>query len=286
MVKTRAYLEVAKDIVDGLPPGQIPRGFHGLLQYAEMAWTLDTEFASQEDVTDYWENAAPIWELSESVTERDVCSLVLSVCIRANQPFVDETGVNRVAFAEKLQPHPSPAKPVVSRPSFKKEHQENGELAFSATCASSEIPKSVLAEMLRVQKCMESSKMDQGVGGLLYYGGLTYLQALNNEETTTSFMRAVDVMLRYPGLCRFKSWLWIAHSHLFILAVTQRRCMYEKLRTSYNSVRPPGSLLVPPFEEFEGISDICDHAYCRRSAERTVSVLRAKLAKLTMSPTP
>lgn len=36
--------------------------------------------------------------------------------------------------------------------------------------------------------------------------GLGYLQALNDKETTTSFMRAVDVMLRYPGLCRFKSW--------------------------------------------------------------------------------
>ena len=57
--------------------------------------------------------------------------------------------------------------------------------------------------------------------------------------------------------------LWIAHSHLFILAATKRRCKYEELRASYNLVRPPGSLLAPHFDEFQGISDICDHPYCR-----------------------
>ena len=33
------------------------------MHYAGMAWTLDTEVASAEDVRSYWENAAPIWEV-------------------------------------------------------------------------------------------------------------------------------------------------------------------------------------------------------------------------------
>lgn len=57
--------------------------------------------------------------------------------------------------------------------------------------------------------------------------------------------------------------LWIAHTHLFMLAFSHQRCKYEEVRASYNSVRPPGSLKVPPFEEFRGVSDICDHTYCR-----------------------
>lgn len=39
------------------------QGFHGLLQYAGMTWTLEPELASAEDITGYWENASPIWEV-------------------------------------------------------------------------------------------------------------------------------------------------------------------------------------------------------------------------------
>lgn len=39
------------------------QGFHGLLQYAGMSWTLEPELASAEDITCYWENASPIWEV-------------------------------------------------------------------------------------------------------------------------------------------------------------------------------------------------------------------------------
>lgn len=43
----------------------------------------------------------------------------------------------------------------------------------------------------------------------------------------------------------------------------QRRCLYEKLRASYNSALPPECLPAPPYEECRSISDICDHARCR-----------------------
>ena len=50
-------------------------------------------------------------QLSENVMEHDVSGLVLSVCMRMNQPFVDETGVKRVLYAEEPQPPPSSPSP-------------------------------------------------------------------------------------------------------------------------------------------------------------------------------
>eukprot|EP00752_Nemacystus_decipiens_P006691 g6017.t1 len=300
-VKTHDYLEVANSIVDELPPEKISRGFHGLLQYAGMAWTLDTELASEEDVKGYWENAAPIWELSESVAEHDVSGLVLSVCVRMNQPFVDETSVKRLVVAEEPQPPPQPqppslVKPVTYRPSIEQEAQHDAQpvvggsrggppretvavedecqVGLSRIIACTQDRKSVLPEMLRVQEYFESSKMHRGIGGLLYYGNLAYLQAINDLDPAVPFMRAIDVNLRYPGLCRYKSWLWIVHSYLFLLAVTKRRCTYEKMRVSYNAVLPPGSKPAPPYEECRSMSDICDHAYCRKTVTFMTHLLK------------
>lgn len=230
-----------------------------------MARTLDTELASAEEIMDYWENSAPIWEvrrvgavvawcgrrscieettsawlirrccsegdgtltpnsnrsasrtafqqpslrtvvhllhrhtpplprfqmnafdfplhqLSEKVVEQDVCGLVLSVCVRMNQPFIDETGVNRVLFAEEPQrqppqPQPYTAEPAAYRPFFenagnrdaqpfvreRSRSQTSGELvvseevqvSLSKILASAQVQKRVLPEMLRVQECIE-----------------------------------------------------------------------------------------------------------------------------------
>lgn len=39
------------------------QGFRELLQYAGFAWVIETDLASEEETTGYWENAAPIWEV-------------------------------------------------------------------------------------------------------------------------------------------------------------------------------------------------------------------------------
>eukprot|EP00752_Nemacystus_decipiens_P006693 g6017.t3 len=239
-VKTHDFLEVANSIVDELPPEKISRGFHGLLQYAGMSWMLDPEAARAKDISSYWENVAPIWQLPESVGEQDVCGLVLSVCVRMRQPYVDETGVKRVVFAEEAQPRPPLiVEPVAYRPVIPAEGEHRGspteevaatrEVCLSDIVAYAPMHKKVLPEMLRVQECIESSKMKLGVGGLLY------------------------------------NVLWNVHSYLLSLAFTGKRRTYEEVRASYNSVLPPECWPAPPFEEFRGISDICHHAHCRKT---------------------
>lgn len=41
------------------------------------------------------------------------------------------------------------------------------------------------------------------------------------------------------------------------------RAVYDRLRAAYNPFRPIGSLPVPPLEEWQGMSRICDDLYCR-----------------------
>lgn len=64
-----------------------------------------------------------------------------------------------------------------------------------------------------------------------------------------------------PTQCR----LHYVHSLLHSSTIFQSRDAYETLRASYNAVHSVGSPPAPPFEEWRGIYDICDHACCRYS---------------------
>ena len=248
--------------------------FHGLLQYAGMAWTFDAELASEEDIKAYWENVPPVWEvhgavtagalgvarhtwiertmaairrwrtdspptkqhlmlyschgsakssfgygcssvsqfstlrytrpsshrrtptpaattvpgfppcqLSENVTERDICGMVLSVAVQLHQPFLDETGVKRAVFAEDTQPQPQPqprpctVKTAASKPSIenaerqisepttggsagllpvKAEEVDADQICLENVMASTDTQKSLLPEMLRVQEWFQT----------------------------------------------------------------------------------------------------------------------------------
>lgn len=117
-------------------------------------------------------------QLSKTVAEQDVSGLVLSVSVRVNQPFIDETGFNRAEFAEerRSQPRPSAVEPVVHRlfieqaeqhdaqsavggclglPSEKVAVVEEDQVCVSSIVPSSEVEESELPAMLRVQECIE-----------------------------------------------------------------------------------------------------------------------------------
>lgn len=55
------------------------------------------------------------------------------------------------------------------------------------------------------------------------------------------------------------------HAQLWSLASGPHRERYEELRAAYNPVRPEGSSPAPPYEEWRGMSDICDDpdVFCR-----------------------
>lgn len=110
--------------------------------------------------------------------ERDICCFVLSVNVRNTQPFVDETCVNRMVFAEEPQPQlaSSSAKPSAFIPFVERPEQQDAALAVGGSVgvvpakapvaevdqicldnvfAYDGMHKSLLPEMLRVQEWFE-----------------------------------------------------------------------------------------------------------------------------------
>ena len=109
----------------------------------------------------------PPRQLSENVSERDICGLVLSVAIRMNQPFIDETGVKRVLFAEEPQPQPRPCKaktsaavslPVIEDivPVKVEEATDADQICLENVVASTNAHMRLLPEMLRVREWFQT----------------------------------------------------------------------------------------------------------------------------------
>ncbi|CAB1118852.1 unnamed protein product [Ectocarpus sp. CCAP 1310/34] len=120
-----------------------------------------------------------------------------------------------------------------------------------------------LPEMTSLAKTLESSDTCSGVGGVLYHGNVAYMRAVAGElvKAFESLEACVDVVLRYPGLVRFKSHLihcMLAASHFF-----NRRDMYDAMKRVYNSVGPMGYPQAPPYEEWRTIRQVCPHILCR-----------------------
>ncbi|CBJ48503.1 expressed unknown protein [Ectocarpus siliculosus] len=59
------------------------------------------------------------------------------------------------------------------------------------------------------------------------------------------------------------NWLHISHLLIIMTATYEDRDLYTALMVAYNPMRPEGSRRIPPFEEWEGIGNLCSHVYCR-----------------------
>ena len=92
---------------------------------------------------------------------------MLSVAIRMNQPFIDETGVKRVLFAEEPQPQPRPCKaktsaavslPVVEDlvPVKVEEATDADQICLENVVASTNAHMRLLPEMLRVREWFQT----------------------------------------------------------------------------------------------------------------------------------
>ncbi|CAM9883013.1 unnamed protein product, partial [Ectocarpus sp. 12 AP-2014] len=78
--------------------------------------------------------------------------------------------------------------------------------------------------------------------------------------------RCIEVLERYPGLCRSVIGCHMTHVLLMCLAApgdSSDRAMYDRLRVIANSFLPPGSQPVPPFVEWRGVGAFCNEIFCR-----------------------
>lgn len=66
-------------------------------------------------------------------------------------------------------------------------------------------------------------------------------------------------------------------AHMMLAALTAlddagARGVYDRLRAAYNPSRPLGSSPVPPLEEWQGMSLICDDIQCRYTNPHVLGV--------------
>ncbi|CAN0073834.1 unnamed protein product, partial [Ectocarpus fasciculatus] len=123
--------------------------------------------------------------------------------------------------------------------------------------------REALPELTSLAKTLQSSDACSGVGGILYHGNVAYMRAIAGDlvKAFESLEACVDVVLRYPGMVLVRTHLihcMLAASHFF-----NRRDTYDAMRGVYNSVGPTGFPIVPPYEEWRTIRQVCPHVLCR-----------------------
>ncbi|CAN0157299.1 unnamed protein product [Ectocarpus fasciculatus] len=123
--------------------------------------------------------------------------------------------------------------------------------------------KETLPEMTRLTKTLERSNVCSGVGGLFYHSNVAYMKAVDGdlEDLVRSLQACVDIVLRYPGMVRFRP--HFVHCTLVVSHFSNRRDLYDAMRDVYNSIRPIGCWRAPPYEEWRTITQICGNIFCR-----------------------
>eukprot|EP00903_Cladosiphon_okamuranus_P014237 g13226.t1 len=118
----------------------------------------------------------------------------------------------------------------------------------------------------RIQDTSKIPEVGAGVGGLIYNAILGYLDIVTGDTELkirfAKLQQCAKVFVRYPGLCRFSTWLHLSHCLLSVLAELDDTRPYEDLRNAYNSVRSKGSVEAPPHERWTMVG-FCDHIFCR-----------------------
>eukprot|EP00752_Nemacystus_decipiens_P005075 g4606.t1 len=122
----------------------------------------------------------------------------------------------------------------------------------------------VLPDMNLMMHVTQSPEVRGGVGEVYLRMIMAYVCLLQERPNNAvcGLLRCADVLVKKPGICRFTSWKHVAHCCLAGMASSNLAGPYEELRTSYNSVINDGRQ-APPFEEFRGMSCICENVLCK-----------------------
>ncbi|CAM9691410.1 unnamed protein product, partial [Ectocarpus sp. 6 AP-2014] len=128
-----------------------------------------------------------------------------------------------------------------------------------------EVMMAALPEYERLEGAVDRPEVRGGIGGLMLNCTSVVLKAgqQNRQACLERTRLCVEVLVKYPGLMRFPMGLHISHLLIIMTATYEDRELYTTLMVAYNPMRPEGSRRIPPFEEWEGIGNLCSHVYCR-----------------------
>eukprot|EP00752_Nemacystus_decipiens_P005054 g4589.t1 len=128
--------------------------------------------------------------------------------------------------------------------------------------------KAQQGQFQRLEDASDRPSIRSGVGGLITNVSIFFNKIAKGDlkGSLERISRCVDVFERFPGVCRL--WMGTHTAHVMITALAamdggKARELYHTLRTSYNSARLPGTVPLPPLEEWQGISRCCEYIYCR-----------------------
>ncbi|CAM9549099.1 unnamed protein product [Ectocarpus sp. 12 AP-2014] len=119
-----------------------------------------------------------------------------------------------------------------------------------------------------LEEAVDRPSIRGGIGALLINGILVFEKAAKGDlcATLERIGRCIEVLERYPGLCRCMIGCHMTHMMLICLAAAgdwRAQAIYDRVRAAFNSYRPSGYLPVPPFEEWRGVEAFCNHLFCR-----------------------
>eukprot|EP00903_Cladosiphon_okamuranus_P014230 g13219.t1 len=122
-----------------------------------------------------------------------------------------------------------------------------------------------IPEYERLHHAVDGPGVRGGIGGVMINCTSVVLKAAQGDiaGSVERISRCVEAMERYPGLIRFPMGLHISHLLMVFLANFEERGLYTRMMNVYNPMRPGGNQPIPPLEEWQGITGICSHVYCR-----------------------
>ncbi|CAM9491799.1 unnamed protein product [Ectocarpus sp. 4 AP-2014] len=238
----------------------LPVGFAEIVKFKEFAnascgeWPLEP-FSVQED------NPPP--QLSVVATEAELYRYVAQSC-RAFERAVYTTATEQRARSSDMcdsEPHGRPDEVHPAPQDFMAGDVSN------AMGVLLENGSSIHFEPLE-EAVDRRPSIRGGIGALLINGILVFEKAAKGDlpATLERIGRCIEVLERYPGLCRCMIGCHMTHMMLICLAAagdSSARAIYERVRGAFNSYRPSGYLPVPPFEEWRGVDAFCNHLFCR-----------------------
>ncbi|CAN0062531.1 unnamed protein product [Ectocarpus sp. 12 AP-2014] len=294
--KNERYLSFAMDIVSQLGPEKAPKDLGAMLLTAEKMRLFKKMGCSRvrtDDLTAYCNNVVELPQVDNIVMKKDLCHLFLVTDRRLNQAFVaDMTSSGALAAVRGAARRKENKEPVQGE-----SHREWGGGGMVETnderargkgkqglasddkesvdrlhdepkvppsgAAMKRFVQETLPEITRLTKTLERSNVCSGVGGFFYHSNVAYMKAVNGdlEDLIRCLQASVDVVLRYPGIVRFRP--HFIHCTLAVSHFSKRRDMYDAMSVAYNSIRPPGCWRAPPYEEWRTITQICDNMFCR-----------------------
>ncbi|CBN75491.1 expressed unknown protein [Ectocarpus siliculosus] len=238
----------------------LPVGFAEIVKFKDIANVSCGEW-QMESFPVQGENLPP--QLNEAATEAELYRYVSRSCVAFEEAIYttmieqSESGGNGLCDSE---PHGRPG----------------GVLPLPEDFTASDFSKALKSllddgdgiDFGPLQEAVDRSSIRRGIGVLFIDGPCIVETAAKGDlhATRERMGRCIEVLERYPGLCRCMIGCHMTHVLLMCLAAagdSSDRAVYDRLRVISNSFRPPGSQPVPSFVEWRGVGAFCDEIFCR-----------------------